>query len=219
MKDCNCGCEESEFFKHLLKVYVWLLRRAYCLDKITKGEIKLMANYVVEADNPDVGFELILGEVKDSEGNVIENPQGLVTEILSTNDGVVQFIPGATDRTGQVKFGSPGQASLQYSVTDANGEVLGSGSDGFTVTTGDPSSIASIEATFEGLTPAEAPVAPPPTPDPDPAPAPEPTTDPVTEPDLGGPVEGEPGTGEPTTGEPTEEDPAPPSPNPGGFGS
>lgn len=112
-----------------------------------------MSNYVVKDDNPDVGFKLTLGEVKDSEGNVVTDPQGLVTEILSTNDGVVQFTPGADDRSGTVKFGSPGQANLNYNVKDATGKVLGSGSDGFTVTTGDPASIAGISASFDGLTP------------------------------------------------------------------
>lgn len=117
-----------------------------------------MSNYVVKDDNPDVGFKLTVGEVKDSEGNVITDPQGLETEILSTNDGVVQFTPGANDREGSVRFGSPGQANLNYNVKDAAGNVLGSGSDGFTVTTGDPASITGITANFDGLTPtAEAP--------------------------------------------------------------
>lgn len=117
-----------------------------------------MSNYVVKADNPDVGFSLTLGEVKDSEGNVIENPEGLTTEILSTNEGVLGFIPGDNDRTGTVHFGSPGQANLNYSVKDADGTVLGSGSDGFTLTTGDPASIAGITATFDGLTPTVDPI-------------------------------------------------------------
>lgn len=149
---------EQRFFQLLLKVYVWLLKQAYCLDSIITGELKLMANYIVKADNPDVGFSLTLGEVKDSEGNVVEAPEGLVTEILSTHEGVVQFIPGDTDREGTVKFGSPGQANLNYNVKTAEGVVLGSGSDGFTITAGDPASIAGITATFEGLTPTDTPV-------------------------------------------------------------
>lgn len=111
-----------------------------------------MANYIVKDDNPDVGFELILGEVRDTEGNVITDPQGLTKEISSTDESVLGFTPGEPGR-GTVNFGSPGQASLEYSVKDAQGNVLGSGSDGFTVTTGDPHSIASITGTFDGLTP------------------------------------------------------------------
>lgn len=147
---------KQKFFQLLLKVYLCLLEEAgYCPCNQQKGELALMSNYVVKDDNPDVGFELTIGEVKDAEGNVIDNPQGLVTEILSTHEGVVQFIPGETDKKGTVKFGAPGQANLNYKVTDANGNVLGSGSDGFTVTTGDPASIAGVTATFDGLTPTD----------------------------------------------------------------
>jgi hypothetical protein len=150
---------EQRFFQLLLKVYVWLLKQAYCLDN-NQQEIKLMSNYVVKDDNPDVGFKLTLGEVKDAEGNVIATPEGLVAEILSTNDGVLQFTPtdgftptGNELAEGSVKLGSPGQANLNYNVKDAAGNVLGTGSDGFTVTTGDPASIAGISAQFDGLTP------------------------------------------------------------------
>lgn len=178
---------KQKFFQLLLKVYLCLLEEAgYCQCTKPIGELKLMSNYIVKDDNPDVGFQLTLGEVKDAEGNVIDNPQGLVTEILSTDEGVVQFIPGATDRNGTVKFGSPGVGNLNYKVTDANGTVLGSGSDGFTVTTGDPAAITSISAAFDGLTPvSETPAAPAPEPGPAPEAAPAPDTAPVTGADPG----------------------------------
>lgn len=147
--------EEQKFFQFLLKVYAWLLSRAYCLDKIHKGEITIMLNYVVKDDNPSVGFSLKIDGVTDAEGNPIADPQGLTTEITSTDTTVLGFTAGEDDKTGTVHFGAPGAASLQYSVKDVNGNVLGSGSDGFTVTTGDPAAITGIEATFEGLTPAE----------------------------------------------------------------
>jgi hypothetical protein len=145
---------EQKFFQKLLKVYLCLLKGAgYCLDN-QKGEIKLMANYVVKDDNPDVGFELTLGDVTDAEDNVISDPQGLTTEILSTHEGVVKFT-GTSDKAGTVSFGAPGQANLNYNVKDANGKVLASGSDGFTVTTGDPAAVSSITAKFEGLNPVD----------------------------------------------------------------
>lgn len=119
-----------------------------------------MSNYAVKDTNPDVGFSLVIEGVTDPEGNIITDPQGLTTEVVSTDETVLGFLPGADDKHGTVHFGAPGAASLQYSVKDANGVVLGSGSDGFTVTTGDPSAITGIQATFDGLTPVEPPPAP-----------------------------------------------------------
>lgn len=147
---------EQIFLQRIFKFFMWLFELAYgCKPPINTGEIKLMPNYIVKDNNPDVGFQLAVGEVKDEEGNVITDPQGLTTEIVSTDDTVLAFTPGADDRSGSVRFGSPGQASLQYSVKGPNGIVLGSGSDGFTVTTGDPASISGVTASFDGLTPVD----------------------------------------------------------------
>ncbi len=115
-------------------------------------EIKIMANYVVKDDNADVGVKVTASGALDAEGNPIPDAQ-LTIAISSTDDAVVQATDNG-DGSGNVHFGAPGQASLQYSVSDANGKLLGSGSDGFTVTTGDPASVASVSATFDGLTPA-----------------------------------------------------------------
>lgn len=145
---------EQIFFQEILKIFVWLVKKAYGLN-LVQGEVKLMANYVVKDDNPDVGFSLSVGEVTDAEGQVITDAQ-LTKEVSSTDDSVLAFTDaGAGDGSGSVKFGAPGQASLQYSVKDATGKILGSGSDGFTVTTGDPAAVTGIVGTFEGLTPVE----------------------------------------------------------------
>lgn len=147
--DRNC-------FRCLLRIYVWLLSKAYGLENINKGEIKM--SYIVKADNPDVGFSVSLGEVTDSEGNPIPEPQ-LSVEILSTDENVVKLTVDESGRSGSASFGSPGIAAVTVEVKDAQGNVLGSGGDNFTVTTGDPSSITSVSTKFEGLTPAdEAPV-------------------------------------------------------------
>ena len=153
--------EEQKFFQIILKVYVWLVAHAFGIDLTPKGELKIMSHFIVKDDNPAVGLKLTLGEVKDGEGNVITDPAVLATltkEVVSTNENAVAFIP-STDGTkeGDVVFGSPGDAALQYSVKDASGNVLGTGGDTFTVTTGDPKSIASVTASLDDLTPADEP--------------------------------------------------------------
>jgi hypothetical protein len=142
--------DQKAFFQWLLKIYVWLLAKAYDLENL-QGEIKIMANYIVKDDNPDVGVKVTVGGVTDSEGQPIDNAQ-LTIKISSSDDSVL----GVTDNgdgSGSVHFGAPGQASTQYEVSDANGKVLGSGSDGFTVTTGDPAAITGVTAQFDTLTP------------------------------------------------------------------
>src|SRR6185369_8683514 len=120
------------------------------IPKPKTGEIKIMANFVVKDDNPDVGVKVtVVGGDVDSEGHPTG---GLKIAISSTDDAVVQVTDNG-DGSGNVHFGAPGQASTQYSVSDASGNVLGTGSDGFTVTTGDPTAISSITAAFDGLTP------------------------------------------------------------------
>lgn len=120
------------------------------IPKPKTGEIKIMANFVVKDDNPDVGVKVtVVGGDVDSEGQPVG---ALKIAITSTDDSVVQVTDNG-DGSGSVHFGAPGQASTQYSVSDANGTVLGTGSDGFTVTVGDPTAITSITAEFDGLTP------------------------------------------------------------------
>src|SRR5438309_5826764 len=116
---------EQLFFQRLLRVYVWLFEHAYG----PKETIKIMPNYIVKDDNPDVGVKVTVGGVTDSEGQPIDNAQ-LTIKITSSDDNVLAITDNG-DGSGSVKFGSPGQASAQYEVSDANGKVLGSGSDGF----------------------------------------------------------------------------------------
>lgn len=112
-----------------------------------------MANFVLKDDNPDVPFKLVLGEVKDAEGNVIANPV-VDTTAVSSDGAVVEvtFDPATLD--GNVHFGAPGSAALTYEVKDPNtGKLLACGGDIFTLTTGDPDSVSSVTAEFEGITP------------------------------------------------------------------
>lgn len=153
---------EQKFFQWILKIYVWLLAKAYGLEEFPeiectynhKQEITIMSNFILKDDNPPFGLQLQLGEVKDAEGQVIANPSGLSKSIASTDPSVL-VVTDNGDGSAQVSVGAPGQASLQYEVKNEAGKVLGSGSDGFTITTGDPDSIASVTAAFDGITPVE----------------------------------------------------------------
>lgn len=116
-----------------------------------KGTIHTMADYVVKDDQPDVPYSVTLGEVTDAEGNVIADPQGLSVEVTSSDPSVVELTP-ADDKSGSAHFGNPGQATVTANVKDANGNILATGSANFTVTTGDPASVSSVEVAFPDLT-------------------------------------------------------------------
>ena len=142
------------FFQWLLRIYVWLLAKAYGLEKLKIGEIKM--NYIVKDDNPDVGFAVTVGEVTDAEGQVIPDAQ-LSFEIASSDESVLAVAVGEDGKSGSVHFGAPGIAAFTVQVKDANGNVLGSGGDNFTVTVGDPAAISGVSTSFDGLTPVEEP--------------------------------------------------------------
>lgn len=149
---------EQEFFILLLRIFIWLVRKAYGRDIFQTGEIKVMAQFVVKDNNPDVGVRVTVGEVKDAEGRVITDPSGLSIEIAAQNDNPDDPSVSVTDNgdgTGVVSFGGPGQGSTNYQVKGAGGEVLGVGSDSFLVTTGDPASVSGVTAAFDGLTPVD----------------------------------------------------------------
>ncbi len=145
--------KDQLFFQQLLKIFAWLVQRAYGI-KIQTGEIKM--NYIVKDDNPDVGFAVTLGNVTDSEGNVIPDAQ-ITLDIQSSDANVLAATVNADGKSGSVHFGAPGIASLTVQAKSASGQVIGSGGDTFTVTLGDPAAIASVSTTFDGLTPAPAP--------------------------------------------------------------
>lgn len=148
------GSDDHVYYRWLLYIYAWLLAKAYGLHQQSQG-VSIMANFVVKDNQAPVPVTFVLGEVKDEEGNVITNPD-VVIETVSTDETAIVFTKNADDDNGELSFGSPGQASLQYTAKDrASGKILGAGSDGFIVTTGDPDSISGITASFEGLTPVD----------------------------------------------------------------
>ncbi len=140
------------FFQWVLKVLIWVFAKAYGLDKLKIGEIKM--NYIVKDDNPDVGFAVTVGDVTDAEGQVIPDAQ-LSFEVASSDENVLAVTANADGKSGTVHFGAPGVAAFSVQVKDANGTVLGSGGDNFTVTTGDPAAISGVSTSFDGLTPTE----------------------------------------------------------------
>ena len=109
--------------------------------------------FKVKADNPDLGYHVSAGNVTDSEGNQITDPAvlgSLVRTIVSSDPAVVEIIP-TDDSNGTVHFGAPGVASVEIAVKTSDGTVLGSGSFGFTVVTGDPAAVSDIGFAVDGL--------------------------------------------------------------------
>ena len=117
------------------------------------GALKM--NYKVKDDNPPVRFNITGGEIKDAEGNVI--PTTLETTVTDPN--VLGLTLDDDNRSGELSFGSPGVANFNVVEKDSDGNIVASNSDGFTVTTGDPASIAPIVTAFEGITPVDQPTA------------------------------------------------------------
>jgi hypothetical protein len=115
---------------------------------ILKG-LKLM--FKVKADNPDVSYSIEVGEVQDSEGNVVPDAQ-LSIEVVSDNPGSVEVVAGADSKSGTLHFGAPGNANVTVTAKDQNGNTLGAGAAAFLITAGDPAEITSINLKVDGLT-------------------------------------------------------------------
>lgn len=122
-----------------------------------KGTV--MADYSIPDDQPDgrVTFHL---SATDAEGQPITDPAviaSLVFEAVSSKEDA--FIvtmdadqPDPLNRVGGYHVGAPGQAAVTGNLKDAEGNLIGTGTDGFTVTTGKVA-LGSVTATFDGLTP------------------------------------------------------------------
>jgi len=108
--------------------------------------------FKVADDHPDEPFSISIGGVTDAEGQPIDNPTGLTVNVESSDEDVVGVTFDPTTNSGSVHFGAPGVASLTASVTNAKGDILGSGAADFTVTTGDPAAVSDIKIAFTGLT-------------------------------------------------------------------
>lgn len=111
--------------------------------------LEVTMDFVVKDDHADVPFSLSLGAVTDAEGNVIPDAQ-VDTSVESDNPAAVSVTYDPATKSGVASFGSPGSATVRANVNSA-GVLLGTGTAGFTVTTGDPAAIAGVDLAFEGL--------------------------------------------------------------------
>lgn len=122
-----------------------------------KGTV--MADYSIPDDQPDgrVTFHLA---ATDAEGQPITDPAVLATlqfEAASSNEAAFVVTldaeqPDPLNRVGGYHVGAPGQAAVTGNLKDAEGNLIGTGTDGFTVTTGKVA-LGSVTASFDGLTP------------------------------------------------------------------
>lgn len=120
---------------------------------------RIMADYQIPDDQPDgrVTFNL---SVTDAEGQPITDPAELAKlgfELSNTNENAFSVTldadqPDPAKRVGGYHVGAPGQAAITANLKDADGNLIGTGTDGFTVTTGKVA-LGSVKSTFEGLTP------------------------------------------------------------------
>src|SRR4051812_20035179 len=102
--------DSQTFFRWLLRIYVWLLEQAYGLDSSNLVEVKVKMKYNVKDDNPSVGFEVDVTDVKDAEGQEITDSQ-LTIDVTSSDEAIVSV--SNTNGKGSVSFGNPGTASVQ----------------------------------------------------------------------------------------------------------
>lgn len=119
----------------------------------------IMSDYAIPDNTPDgrVTFRL---SATDEEGQPITDPAQfakLVFEAVSSNEDAFTITldvdqPDPMNRVGGYHVGKPGQAAVTSNLKKANGDLIGTGTDGFTVTVGEIA-LGSVKAEFEGLTP------------------------------------------------------------------
>lgn len=113
-------------------------------------EVKFV--FKVADDHQDEPFAISIGGVTDAEGQPIPDTSGLIVAVASSDESVVGVSFDPASNSGVASFGAPGVASLTASVTNAKGDILGSGAADFTVTTGDPAAVSDVKIAFSGLT-------------------------------------------------------------------
>lgn len=127
-------------------------------------EVKFV--FKVANDHQDEPYSISIGAVTDAEGEALPSTKGLTVEVTSSDEAVVAAGFDPATNSGVAHFGKSGVASLNASVKNAKGDILGSGAADFTVTTGDPAAVSDVKIAFGGLTeepPAEEPPVEPPT--------------------------------------------------------
>lgn len=107
--------------------------------------------FKVANDHQDEPFSISIGGVTDAEGEALPDTKGLTVDVKSSDDAVVAVSFDPSTNSGVASFGRSGVASLTASVTNAKGEILGSGAADFTVTTGDPAAVSDVKIAFSGI--------------------------------------------------------------------
>ncbi len=105
---------------------------------------------IIKDTNPDVAYEITPPEATDAEGQPVPAPH-FNYEVTSTDPTVVEITPGADPTSGNAHFGAPGLATVNATVTNDAGDLLGSFAQSFTVTAGDPSAIVGGSIKFGDL--------------------------------------------------------------------
>jgi hypothetical protein len=111
-------------------------------------EVKFV--FKVKNDHQDESFSI--GNVTDAEGETLQDTTSLSVEVESSDPEVVSVDFDPSTKSGTAHFGRSGVASLTASVKNANGDILGSGVAGFTVTAGDPAAVSDVKIAFSGIT-------------------------------------------------------------------
>ena len=104
--------------------------------------------------NDHVDFDLpIVIAATDAEGETIPDapiPTGFTLTVTSDNAGVVTVTPdaGGNLKLFRVHVGTSGQANVTANLMDAASNLVATGAEQVTVTTGDPAAISSITMNF-----------------------------------------------------------------------
>lgn len=122
------------------------------LEILEKPKLEVRFVFKVANDHQDEPFSISIGGVTDAEGEPLPNTDGVSVDVKSSDDTVVAVSFDPATRSGVASFGHSGVASLTASVTNAKGEILGSGAADFTVTTGDPAAVSDVKIAFSGIT-------------------------------------------------------------------
>lgn len=116
------------------------------------NQLEVRFVFKVANDHQDEPFSIAIGAVTDAEGEALPDTKGLTVEVTSSDDAVVSANFDPSTNSGVATFGKSGVASLNASVKNAKGDILGSGAADFTVTTGDPAAVSDVKLSFGGLT-------------------------------------------------------------------
>lgn len=107
--------------------------------------------FKVANDHQDEPYSIAISGVTDAEGEALPDTKGLTVEVTSSDEAVVAANFDPSTNSGVAQFGKSGVASLNASVKNAKGDILGSGAADFTVTTGDPAAISDVKIAFSGI--------------------------------------------------------------------